>query len=219
KGAFTGANSARTGYLELADGGTLFLDEIGEMSLGAQAKILRATDSKEVQRLGHGTGIRVNLRIVCATNRDLEAEVAKGTFRADLFFRLNVARLRLPPLRERKTDITGLVSHFLAQMNARMQRQVTGFTEHSWRALLQHDWPGNVRELRNVVETSLAQLPFAGMRLMELPDDFRIRITSKPEGLTELEQLLAALVSHNWNKSKAAHHLRWPRMRLYGKMS
>ena len=219
KGAFTGANASRPGYLELADGGTLFLDEIGEMSLGAQAKILRAIDTKEVQRLGHRSGIRVNVRIVCATNRDLEAEVANGTFRADLFFRLNVARLRLPPLRERKSDIAGLVSHFLSHMNARLQRQVTGFTEHSWVRLLQHDWPGNVRELRNVVETSLAQLPFAGMRLMELPDDFHTQNRSKEDTPSESEQLLAALVAHNWNKSKAAHHLRWSRMRLYRKMA
>jgi DNA-binding NtrC family response regulator len=219
KGAFTGAHNARPGQWELAAGGTLFLDEIGEMNLGAQAKILRAIDRKEVQRLGRLKGIRADVRIVCATNRDLEAEVARGTFRADLFFRLNVTRLRLSPLRERKEDIPDLVSHFLEQMSARMGLQVRGFTEHSWHTLLKYHWPGNVRELRNMVDTSLVNLPYSGMHWMELPGEFHQQVTPKVDSLTEADQLLIALVSHNWNKSKAAQHLRWSRMRLYRKMA
>jgi DNA-binding NtrC family response regulator len=219
KGAFTSAHNSSPGQWELAAGGTLFLDEIGEMSLAAQAKILRAIDRKEVQRLGRSKGIRADVRIVCATNRDLETEVARGSFRSDLFFRLNVTRLRLAPLRERKEDIPELVSHFLEQMNARMGSHVSGFSEHSWHSLLKYHWPGNVRELRNLVENSLVHLPYAGMRLMELPEEFHRQVTPKPVVLTEADELLLALVSHNWNKSKAAQHLRWSRMRLYRKMA
>jgi DNA-binding NtrC family response regulator len=220
KGAFTGAHNARPGQLELADGGTLFLDEIGELSLHAQAKILRAIEGKEVQRLGRRTSLTVDIRIVCATNRDLEANVKDGTFRADLFFRLNVARLQLPPLRERKEDIRDLAEHYLTALNARMGLRVTGFTEHSWRDLLLHDWPGNVRELKNIVEASLVRLAYPRMTLAELPEEFHRQFASGAVSApTESEKLLAALVCHNWNKSKAAEELSWSRMTLYRKMA
>lgn len=218
RGAFTGAHTSRPGQLELADGGILFLDEIGELSLAAQAKILRAIEGKEVQRLGRRAGLKVDVRIVCATNRNLEAEVAAGTFRADLFFRLNVARLELPPLRARKDDLRELATHYLAELNARMGLRVQGFSEHSWRTLLGYDWPGNVREFKNAVEASLVRLPFPRMRIAELPEEFHRRFTASRPPLSESERLLAALACHNWNKSKAAQELCWSRMTLYRKM-
>jgi transcriptional regulator with PAS, ATPase and Fis domain len=219
RGAFTGAHSMRPGQLEFADKGVLFLDEIGEMNLHAQAKILRAIEGKEIQRLGRQTGVKVNVRIICATNRDLESEVEKGTFRADLFFRLNVARLKLPPLRERKEDLHGLGEHFLHDLNEKMGLSVCDFTEHSWRSLLRHSWPGNVREFKNVVEASLVRLPYPRMRLAELPEEFHRQFGGSHMAPTESEKLLAALVCHNWNKSKAAQELRWSRMTLYRKMA
>jgi DNA-binding NtrC family response regulator len=219
KGAFTGANSTRPGQVELADGGTLFLDEIGEMSLQAQAKILRAIEGKEVARLGRRAGVRVDIRIVCATNRDLQAEIRKGTFRADLFFRLNVAHLELPPLRERKGDLHELAVHYLKEFSAAMGLEVTGFTRDSWDCLLSHDWPGNVRELKNAIEVSLVQLPYRRMRLAELPEELRHQPAPTSTQPSESDKLLAALATHNWNKSKAAQDLRWSRMTLYRKMA
>ena len=219
KGAFTGAHSARPGQLEMADRGVLFLDEIGELSLLAQAKILRAIEGKEIQRLGRRAGIKVDVRIVCATNRDLKADVKNGTFRADLLFRLNVAHLPMPALRERKEDLPELAAYYFDEMNARMGLRVSGFTDHSWRSLLHHDWPGNVREFKNVIEASLMQMPFPRMRLVELPAEFHRQFAPEASAEpTEREKLLAALVCHNWNKSEAAKQLRWSRMTLYRKM-
>ncbi|HMD70416.1 MAG TPA: sigma-54 dependent transcriptional regulator [Bryobacteraceae bacterium] len=219
KGAFTGAHSTRLGQVELADGGILFLDEIGELSLHAQAKILRVIEGKEVARLGRRMGVRVDVRMVCATNRDLEAEVRKGTFRADLFFRLNVARLELPPLRERKADLRDLATHYLREFSAAMGLEVAGFTGDSWQCLLRHEWPGNVRELKNAVEASLVHLPYPRMRLAELPDELCRQFTPAHPEPSESDRLLNALAAHNWNKSKAAQDLRWSRMTLYRKMA
>ncbi len=218
RGAFTGAHSAQPGHLELADGGVLFLDEIGELSLAAQAKILRAIEGKEVQRLGRRAGVKVDVRLVSATNRNLEADVAAGTFRADLFFRLNVARLELPPLRDRKEDLRELVEYYLRELNPRMGLRVHGFSEHSWRSLLSYAWPGNVRELKNVIEASLVRIPFPRMRIAELPGEFHQRFAGTGSVPTESERLLAALSCHNWNRSKAAQELHWSRMTLYRKM-
>ena len=219
KGAFTGAQTAKPGQLELAHGGSLFLDEIGEMSLSSQAKILRVIEGKEVQRLGRRMGITVDVRILCATNRDLEAEVRRGTFRADLFFRLKVARLHLPPLRERKEDLTELAAYYFQELNARMGLQVGNFTDHSWRSLMQHDWPGNVREFKNVIESTLVQIPFPRMRVVELPEELHRQYDGEASEPDESAKLLTALVTHNWNKSKAAAEMQWSRMTLYRKMA
>jgi transcriptional regulator with PAS, ATPase and Fis domain len=217
KGAFTGACNAHRGHLELAHSGVLFLDEIGELSLQAQAKILRAIEGKEVQRLGRRGGLRVDVRIVCATNRNLEDAVASGLFRSDLFFRLNVARLDLPPLRERKEDLRELAANYLRDLNARMGLRVENFSEGSWGRLLAYAWPGNVREFKNVIETCLVCLPFPRMRIAELPEEC-CRASAESAPVTESQRVLAALLSHNWNKSKAAQELRWSRMTLYRKM-
>jgi Nif-specific regulatory protein len=156
KGAFTGAIGLKKGKLELADGGTLFLDEVGELPLALQAKLLRALQEREFDRVGGTRPVRVDFRLVAATNRDLDAAVAAGTFRQDLFYRLNVVVLSLPPLRDRKEDVPTLAEYFLRKHAPRCGRRVAGFTPDALARLAKHDWPGNVRELENVIEQALA---------------------------------------------------------------
>jgi len=152
KGAFTGATAARPGRFERAEKGTLFLDEIACLSLAAQAKLLRALQEGEIERVGGSRSRTVDVRLVAATNLDLRAAVAAGSFRADLFYRLNVFPLRIPPLRDRRADIPLLIEHFLEIYRTRYRRQVTGFDEQALSAMLSYDWPGNVRELENIIE-------------------------------------------------------------------
>ncbi len=152
KGAFTGAVERKKGKFELADGGTLFLDEVGDMSMDAQAKVLRAIETREFQRVGGSKNIKVDVRIIAATNKDLQEEVRKGNFREDLFYRLNVIPLRVPPLRERKEDIPLLVRHFLELIAAEYGKTPKAISEDALKSLSTYDWPGNVRELRNLVE-------------------------------------------------------------------
>ena len=152
RGAFTGAERRREGRFELADGGTLFLDEVGEMSAGAQAKLLRVLQERQFTRLGGSRPIDVDVRLVAATNSDLEEDIRKGTFRQDLYYRLNVIRLEIPPLRERRQEIPPLVEHFLREARRRASRGPRGMTAGAMDVLYRHPWPGNVRELKNVVE-------------------------------------------------------------------
>jgi two-component system, NtrC family, response regulator AtoC len=154
-GAFTGAASDRLGLFEEADGGTLLLDEIGELPLGLQVKLLRALQEGEVRRVGDNAARRVDVRVIAATSRDLEAEVAAGRFRADLYYRINVVRLHLPPLRERPEDVAALALHFVGRVNARLGLAVQGITPAAMRVLLEQRWPGNVRELENAVERAM----------------------------------------------------------------
>ena len=155
KGSFTGAVSSKQGLFETAGGGTLFLDEIGEMSPSMQVKILRALQDKNIRRIG-GTGeIKVDARVVAATNRDLEKEIKNGTFREDLFYRLAVIPIPIPPLRERMSDTVTLVRHFIQKYNERLQRQVRGISEEALETLEAYHWPGNVRELENVIERAV----------------------------------------------------------------
>jgi two-component system response regulator HydG len=156
-GAFTGADRMRKGRFEYANGGTLFLDEVGDMPLPLQAKLLRVLDNGEVFRIGSNEPVRVNVRVLSATNRDLESAVANGMFRQDLFFRLKVATLRLPPLRERREDIPLLVVHFIKTLGRQHNKDVTGIAEPVRRAMSIYDWPGNVRELRNTLESMIVQ--------------------------------------------------------------
>ncbi|MET0151771.1 MAG: sigma-54 dependent transcriptional regulator [Candidatus Binatia bacterium] len=151
RGAFTGADALRPGKFELAQRGTLVLDEIGEMAPALQAKLLRVLQAREVTRLGGSAAQRLDVRIVVLTNADLEARVASGAFREDLYYRLNVLRIRLPPLRERDDDVLLLAAHFLARARAQLKRSIVGFTPEALRLLSGHSWPGNVRELENVV--------------------------------------------------------------------
>jgi DNA-binding NtrC family response regulator len=152
KGAFTGATQSRAGRFQLADAGTLFLDEIGDMPLHFQVKILRAIQERQVEVLGEGVARPIDVRIIAATHRDLPRMVSDGTFREDLYYRINVIELHLPPLRERKGDIPLLVDHFRQAANARHGRTVSGFSPEALAALAAHNWPGNIRELANLVE-------------------------------------------------------------------
>ena len=155
RGAFTGAVENRSGLFEEADGGTLFLDEIGELPVALQVKLLRALQEGEVRRVGDNASRTVDVRVVAATSRDLESEVRAGRFRADLFYRVNVVRIQLPALRERREDIPELVRHFLAVFNKRLGLRITAVSPSAMRLLMEYAWPGNVRELENVIERSM----------------------------------------------------------------
>jgi DNA-binding NtrC family response regulator len=155
KGAFTGADTQKTGLLELAHSGTLFLDEIGEMTLPVQVKLLRVLEKMTFRRVGGVQDISVDARIVAATNRTLETQVREGSFREDLFYRLNVVKIVVPPLRERVEDILPLVEYFLGQFNLKFNKSFTGISEEARRLLLAYDWPGNIREIKNTLERSV----------------------------------------------------------------
>jgi two-component system response regulator AtoC len=152
KGAFTGAFARKLGRFEQADGGTLLLDEIGDMSLSTQAKILRALQERELQRVGGGQAVKVDVRILASTNKDLERAVREGSFRDDLYFRLNVVSIDVPPLRDRRDEIPELADHFLAEANTRLKRHILRLAPDALAALMEYAWPGNVRELRNMIE-------------------------------------------------------------------
>jgi|SRR5579863_4056617 transcriptional regulator with PAS, ATPase and Fis domain len=155
KGAFTGADHSREGLLQSADGGTVFLDEIGELPMALQAKLLRALQEREVRPVGSTARIRIDVRIIAATNRDLEVAVRKGTFRQDLFYRLNVIQVHLPPLRDRKVDIPLLAIHFLDKFSGTVDC-VHAISDGALQRLMSHDWPGNIRELQNAIERAVA---------------------------------------------------------------
>jgi transcriptional regulator with PAS, ATPase and Fis domain len=155
KGAFTGASETRKGYFELADGGTIFLDEIGELPIGTQVKFLRVLESGEYMRVGSATPRKVDVRIIAATNKDLESEVRQENFRADLFYRLRSVNIRIPPLRERKEDIPLFVEEFARQIAAKNEIVFGGISDDAMEILQRYHWPGNVRELRNVIESML----------------------------------------------------------------
>ncbi|SAL81996.1 sigma-54 interaction domain protein [Caballeronia arvi] len=221
RGAFTGAQAAYEGKFRAARGGTLFLDEIGEMSLYAQAKILRALESREVYPLGSKRAIALDVRVVAATNQDLGELVAANRFRKDLYYRLNVARIHLPPLRERKADIPMLLRHFLSEMNSRHAQGVSEFTAAALSCVMNHDWPGNVRELRNLLEVVFVDPPEHTVDLCHLPDSLRTTTGPAAADVTRLERsrILSALIAAQWNKTLAARDLRCSRMTLYRKMS
>jgi DNA-binding NtrC family response regulator len=220
RGAFTGAVASKLGKFELAEGGTVFLDEIGDMSPYAQMKILRTTEKKEVCRLGGKGAIPINVRVIGATNRDPEQLMEKGDFRKDLYYRLNVARVHLPPLHLRKEDIPSLLKHYIRKFNQRFGREVEGLTEEAMASLLHYDWPGNVRELKNILEATFINLSSWKIAFMDLPKAFQRRF-KETEGLPEKERdrLLSVLFATKWNKSKAAQKLHWSRMTLYRKMA
>jgi two-component system response regulator AtoC len=192
KGAFTDANRDRKGLFEEASGGTLFLDEIGELPLGLQVKLLRVLQEGEVRRLGDTQDIKVDVRVVAATARDLSAEAGRGAFREDLFYRLNVFALHLPALRERREDIPLLIEHFLARMNARMGLAVTGASPETMRVLVNYDWPGNVRELENSIERAIVLCEGSQIEVDALPERLRRTVpptVSPPQGEPEDDDL------------------------------
>jgi DNA-binding NtrC family response regulator len=211
RGAFTGATHAYPGKVMLADGGTLFLDEIGDMPVAAQAKLLRMIETREVFAIGALRPRKVDLRIVAATHCDLGSAVRAGRFRADLYYRLNVARIEIAALRDRAGDVLELFAHFARPLAARSPCGPVRLSAAAHDALLRHDWPGNVRELRNVVEA--AYLAYDGE---PLPPE-ALPIAAAP-GQAESSLILEALERCEWNRSKAAELLHWSRMTLYRKM-
>jgi two-component system nitrogen regulation response regulator NtrX len=230
KGAFTGAVSRREGRFELAHGSTLFLDEIGDLPLEAQAKFLRVLEDRAVQRLGGRTAREVDVRVVAATNRNLEREVAEGRFREDLFFRLNVLPIRVPALRERLEDLPALATHFAASAGARCARRPRAFPDGALRRLRAHRWPGNVRELANVIE----RLTIIGGDGPVLPEEINAILgseplptphsPSRPEGLVaaldtyERDLIERALAGAGGNVAEAARRLDTDRGNLYRRM-
>jgi two-component system response regulator HydG len=234
RGAFTGADKARTGRFVAADGGTLFLDEIGEMPRGVQVKLLRALQEREVTPVGSSETIPVDVRVVAATHRDLEGMIAEGTFREDLFYRLDVVPIEIPPLRERRHDIPALAEHFRVEVNVREGRSVSGFALDVMQRLGAYEWPGNVRELENLVERLVV---VAGNRMVvmeDLPAHLRTTVVDLenatldlPESgvdlrifLTQLEERLIAqaLERTGGNKNRAAELLGMNRTTLVEKL-
>ncbi len=173
KGAFTGAVASKPGRFELADGGTLFLDEIGEVPVNMQVKLLRAIQESEFERVGGVKTISVDVRLVTATNRDLKADITDGRFRDDLYYRLNVVRVPLPPLRERTDDVPLLLTHFIERFNERLDRAISGFDEAALQVLLRYPWPGNIRELENVVERCMLFAEGDMVEVSDLPPELR----------------------------------------------
>jgi sigma-54 dependent transcriptional regulator, flagellar regulatory protein len=173
KGAFTGAVAAKPGKFEMANGGTIFLDEIGDMSHDLQVKLLKVLEESEFERVGGCQTIKTDVRIIAATHRDLDAAVENGTFREDLYYRLVVIPLTLPPLRDRKSDIPLLIAHFLDQLNQKKQTQVTGISEKAMELMIAHSWPGNVRELKNMMERLVVLTQEGEIYPRDLPQKLR----------------------------------------------
>jgi DNA-binding NtrC family response regulator len=222
RGAFTGAHASNPGKLEQASGGTVFFDEIGDMTPYAQAKILRAIESREVHRLGGRRAIPVDVRIISATNRDLDSLAMDEGFRKDLYFRINVARIHLAPLRERSEDIPLLIEHYIKEFNRSFRADVRGLDDETLDRLVEYGWPGNVRELKNVIESVFVSRPAARIHFVDLPEWLRRRIDGGAAAQVtpkERERILLALNATNWNKSKAAEKLSWSRMTLYRKLA
>jgi len=188
KGAFTGATARRIGRFEEADGGTLFLDEIGELTPAVQVKLLRFLQEHEFQRLGGNQTLRTDVRVISATNRDLEQRVKEGAFREDLFYRLNVVMMSIPPLRERREDIPPLIDHFLARYAEENGKEIAGLSSEAQDVLLKYDYPGNVRELENIIERAVVIARDAVISVEDLP--FREGMIGSPEGRKTDEGLL-----------------------------
>ncbi len=230
KGAFTGATQQRRGKFELADTGTLFLDEIGDMNPSAQAKVLRVLQENELERVGGGETIKVDVRVVAATNKDLQAEIAAGRFREDLYYRLAVVPIELPPLRARREDIPSLIEHFTELACADNGRRAKKVAPSAMTLLMQHDWPGNVRELRNMVERLVILTGDAEVITEADVGDALPRVKSvKPEfargtpfkdlvAAAEREIIMAALDANDHHVSNTARELQLERSHLYKKM-
>lgn len=226
KGSFTGADTMQKGRFELAHGGTIFLDEIGEINQSIQVKILRVLQEKKFERVGGEKTIDVDVRIVAATNKNLEEEVKAGRFREDLYYRLNVVRIQMPSLRERKDDIPLLVKSFLREFNLENEKNVTGFDAKSKAAILKYNWPGNIRELRNCVECAVVMCNGEEITLEDLPVSVRESVEDKniiiPHGITldEAEKIIIqnSLTMAGGNKTKAAQILGIGRKTLHRKL-
>ena len=221
RGAFTSAQQAKPGQIEMAAGGVLFLDEVSEMSLAAQAKFLRVLQEREFQRLGATRTIKANVRVVAATNRDLRKAVERGTFREDLFYRLQVFDLHIAPLRERRADILPLAEAFLQEIAPSLGRAPATLAADARQALMRHDWPGNVRELRNALERAaiLAEgAPIDASHLALLPSCAPTRVATTNLKTFERDTIAQVLQQCRWNKAQAALRLGLTRTQLYVRM-
>ena len=234
RGAFTGATSSKQGKFELADGGTILLDEIGDMSSDLQVKVLKVLEEGEFEQVGGSKTIKVDVRIIAATHRDLCEEVQKGNFREDLYYRLYVIPLLLPSLKDRKSDIPYLVSYFINQSNQKNDRQVNGVTEDAMAMMMSHSWPGNVRELKNMIERMVVLKGEGKITVADLPGELKKDHPCEPtstieisdEGIclnsavTEFEKalILQSLEKTKWVKNKAAKLLHLNRTTLVEKI-
>lgn len=225
EGAFTGAKQrGKIGKFDLANGGTLFLDEIGDMSLSLQAKLLRVLQEREFYRVGGNVRVKVDVRIIAATNRNLEEMVKQGEFREDLYYRLNVISLNIPPLRERVQDVEYLITGLMKELNSMLGTSITGISSQAKAALLRYGWPGNVRELRNVLERAMTFAEHGKIQAEDLPDYLIAQLSSPPtEQISlaedaELGAIKKALSQANGNKAKAARLLGISRSGLYEKL-
>jgi two-component system response regulator HydG len=220
KGAFTGADRQRIGRFEQADGGSLFLDEIGDMSASTQAKILRVLQEHEFERLGGTRTIKVDVRLVAATNRDLPEMVSRGAFREDLYYRLNVVTIAMPPLRERKDDIIPLANWFVKRFGGELKKKLEGFEPEAQKMLMRYNWPGNIRELENAVERAALLADAATIKADDLrlgdvssvgPGEPTAAVKIPPAGIAleeiERQALVEALRMSNWVQKDAAELL------------
>lgn len=226
KGAFTGADARRIGLFEAAQGGTLFLDEIGELPLHLQVKLLRAIQERKIQRLGSSSGIPVDVRLLAATNRNLEEEVKAGRFREDLYYRIDVVRIHLPPLREREGDRSLLAGHFFSSLSKQLGRKLEGISPAALALIESHAFPGNVRELANIIERAIilaegSSIEAADLRLGPAPTSARgVSPFALPRSLSELEReaIAAALSRNHWHREHSAAELGITRRTLLNKM-
>jgi len=222
KGAFTGAHAQRKGKFEVANRGTLFLDEIGDMSANIQVHLLRVLEEKEFARVGGNELIRVDVRVLSATNKDMKKAVASGQFREDLYYRLNVVPIELPPLRERKEDIPLLAQHFLKKFAIENQKEITGFSPEANNFLLKYEWPGNVRELENAIERAVILAKNSDIEVADLPQENLLITHSATSGESlreiEKERILNVLSETGGNFSQAARILGISRVTLYNKI-
>jgi len=221
RGAFTGAQYRRKGKIELADGGTLFLDEVGNIDMKTQMDLLRVLETKQFTRVGGNDVIRVDFRIICATNKNLEKAVTDGTFREDLYYRLNVFSIVVPPIRERKSDIPTLANYFVRKYAQTMGKAITSISADAMDLLVRNDWPGNVRELENAIERAMVVGKPPAIQIEDLP----FQLTEKKKkfragSLAEMEKnhIEEILAENNWNISRSAEILQIDRVTLYNKI-
>src|ERR1700720_2566583 len=228
KGSFTGATEDKIGKFQKADGGTLFLDEIGDMSLRTQSKVLRVLEEQRFERVGSNATLIVDVRVIAATNKNLEQEIARGAFRQDLFYRLNVIPFFVPPLRDRKEDIPILARHFLNEFSAAYGKRTRELSDTAMEILLRHPWPGNIRELRNLVERLVIVCPQARIEPHHLPPEIFRGVAESPQqpystlhearSAYEREFILRKLQENRWNMTQTASALGLARPHLYRKM-
>lgn len=222
RGAFTGAQYRRKGKFEMADGGTIFLDEVGTISPKMQVQLLRVIESKQFMRIGGNEPITSDFRVICATNRDLEAAVKDGSFREDLYYRLNVFTVSIPPLRERRSDIPALAQHFIQKYAAAMNKEMLEISPEAMDLLVQYNWPGNVRELENVIERAMVLAHPPAIRAEDIP--FQLadgRNSPLDDSLQAMERAHVETILHRtgWNITRAAEILNIDRVTLYNKIA